>query len=151
MNKKLMTALTAPALIAALTFGGLASASTVTYDVGVDGSSVSSPLIVGNSTQTIRLPLSALGGTLPADLSLSAGNLPDGVTLSLNSAAVDGDSVVLSVSTQDSHDSFFAGGIDALANVSVNSGGKALTFFQVPVQTAATGTTPRLQNAFSDN
>lgn len=151
MNKKLITALTAPALIAALTLGSLASASTVTYDVGVNGSSVGSPLIVGNSTQTVRLPLSALGGTLPADLSISAGNLPDGVTLSLNSAALDGDSVVLSVSTQNSHTSFFTGSVDALANVSVNSGGKALTFFQVPVQTAAADTTPRFQNAFSDN
>ncbi|WP_407540972.1 hypothetical protein Q0M94_06170 [Deinococcus radiomollis] len=153
MNKKLMTALTAPALIAALTLGSLASASTVTYDVGVNGSSVGSPrpLIVGNSTQTVRLPLSALGGILPADLSISAGNLPDGVTLSLNSAALDGDSVVLSVSTQNSHTSFFTGSVDALANVSVNSGGKALTFFQVPVQTAAGSTTPRFQNAFSDN
>ncbi|GGJ88700.1 hypothetical protein [Deinococcus aquiradiocola] len=151
MNKKLMTALTAPALIAALTLGSLASASTVTYDVGVDGSSVSSPLIVGNSTQTIRLPLSSLGGTLPGDLSISASNLPDGVTLSLNSAAVDGDSVVLSVSTQDSNDASFSAGVDALANVSVIAGGKTLTLFQVPVQTAVIDTTPRFQNAFFDN
>ena len=143
MNKKLMTALSAPAILVLMTFGTLASASTVTYDVGVDGTTASSPLYVGNSSQTIYIPLSAVGGTVPSDLTISAGNLPSGVSVTLTGAKQDGDNLALSVSTQNSNTPATMDVVDALANVSLISGGQTLTVFQVPVQSAATDTFPR--------
>ncbi|WP_424950973.1 hypothetical protein [Deinococcus sp.] len=151
MNKKLMTALTAPALLALMTFGTLASASTVTYDVGVDSATSSSPLYVGDSSQTIYIPLSAVGGTVPGDLTIAANNLPDGVSITLTSARQDGDSLALSVSTQTSKTAQEVNAVDATANVSLISGGQTLTIFQVPVQTAKATMPDRFQSALFDN
>jgi len=155
MNKKPMTVLRTPAAFALLTFGvlsvgTLASASTVTSSVRVDSGTGASPLYVGNGTQTIYLPLSALGGTVPSDLSISAANLPEGVSVTLTAARQDGNSVALAVSTQSADSEATTGVIDALANVSLISGGQTLTVFQVPVQSADDGLTPRV-SALSDN
>lgn len=155
MNKKLMTALRTPAAFALLTFGvlsvgTLASASTVTTSVHVDSGTGTGPLYVGNGSQTIYLPLSALGGTLPSDLTLAANDLPEGVSVALTSVRQDGDSVALTVSTQSADAEATTGPIDALANVDLMSGGQTLTVFQVPVQSADDGDAPRV-NASSDN
>lgn len=155
MNKKLMTALRTPTAFALLTFGvlsagTLASASTITTSVHVDSGAGAGPLYVGNGSQIIYLPLSAVGGTVPGDLSLSAANLPEGVSVTLTGARQDGDTVALAVSTQSADSEATTGPVDALANVALISGGQTLTVFQVPVQSADDGFTPRV-SALSDN
>ena len=157
MNKRILSILTALTLsaaglsIAGLSVAGLgvASASTVTYDVGVSsGGAASSALYTDTSAQTIRLPLASVGGTVPGDLSLSASTLPSGVTMTLLSAAQDGDSLVLAVNIVRDHTTV---AVDSLANVALISGNATLTVFQVPVQSAAVNAPFRLPAASNDS
>jgi hypothetical protein len=138
MNKKLMTALTAPAFFAALAFGGLASAATYTPTVGIsDGNQSYSALYTESSWQTLTVPLSSIGGTVPSDLSLSTTGLPDGVTISLTGTSVSGGYLILSVDTERSTT---ANDVNALANVTLLSGTTPLASFQVPVLGSAVST-----------
>lgn len=137
MNKKLMTALTAPVFFAALAFGGLASAATYTPTVGIsDGNQAYSALYTESSWQTLTVPLSAIGGTVPGDLSLTTTGLPDGVTISLTGTSVSGDYLILSVDTERSTT---ANNVNALADVTLLSGTTPLASFQVPVLGSAVG------------
>ncbi len=138
MNKKLMTALTAPAFFAALALGGLASAATYTPTVGIsDGNQSYSALYTESSWQTLTVPLSSIGGTVPSDLSLSTTGLPDGVTISLTGTSVSGGYLILSVDTERSTT---ANDVNALANVTLLSGTTPLASFQVPVLGSAVST-----------
>ena len=136
MNKKLMTALSTPAIFAALAFGGLASAATYSYDVGVsDGTQSYSALYTETAWQTLVIPLSEIGNTVPGDLSLSTSGLPDGVSITLTGSEVRGDNLVLSVDTERTST---ATSVNTLANLTLMSGTTALTSFQIPVLGAAT-------------
>ena len=138
MNKKLMTALTAPVFFAALAFGGLASAATYTPNVGIsDGTQSYSALYTESSWQTLTVPLSSLGGTAPGDLSLTATGLPEGVTISLTGTSVSGGYLILSVDTERSTT---ANDVNALASVTLLSGTTPVASFQVPVLGSAVST-----------
>ncbi len=136
MNKKLMTALTAPVFFAALAFGSLASAAPSPV-VGIsDGNQSYSALYTESSWQTLTVPLSAIGGTVPGDLSLTTTGLPAGVTISLTGTDVSGDYLILSVDTERSTT---ANDVNALASVNLLSGTAVIASFQVPVLGSAVG------------
>lgn len=146
MNKKMLTARTAALLTTALlSVGGLASAAGAytstsldagTYDVivGTASTSGSGSLNTDASWQTIQIPLANIGGTLPSNLSLSTAGLPDGLNISLQRVSQVGNTLVLNVDVNRSNVNAVAGG---LANVTLLSGGTALTTFQVPISNVA--------------
>ncbi|MFC4454402.1 hypothetical protein [Deinococcus sonorensis] len=125
MKKLVLTALTA------LTLTATASAASVaTITNGSDLQSGYDALFTEAGWQAISIPLTDVGGVQPSDLSIAATNLPEGVTLTLTGSEVVGNSLVLYVDTERSDTST---AVNALANVSLMSGGTALTDFQVPV------------------
>ncbi|MGY2896059.1 hypothetical protein [Deinococcus sp. UYEF24] len=142
MNKKMLTARTAALLTTALlSVGGLASAASAytstsldagTYDVivGTASTSGSGSLNTDASWQTIQIPLADIGGTFPSNLSIATAGLPDGLSISLQRATQVGNTVVLNVDVNRSNGNAVANG---LADVTLLSGGTALTTFQVPV------------------
>ena len=101
---KITKFLTAPVLTLMFAAAGLAAAQTSSttqitpYDVTVDSPTVvSGTLNTDQSWQTIVLPISTLGGSMPADLALDTSGLPDGLSVTLANVAQDGNDVVLSV------------------------------------------------------
>lgn len=142
MNKNKLTATTAALLTTALlSVGDLASAAgaytATSLDAGTYDVIVATPTTSGSgslnteaSWQTIQIPLADIGGTLPSDLSLEATGLPDGLSISLQRALQVGDTLVLNVDVNRSNTNAVASG---LANVTLLSGGTALSTFQVPV------------------
>ena len=82
------------------------------------------------------MPLSAIGGTVPGDLSLTTTGLPAGVTISLTGTDVSGDYLILSVDTERSTT---ANDVNALASVNLLSGTAVIASFQVPVLGSAVG------------
>ena len=142
MNKKMLTARTAALITTALlSIGGLASAASAytstsldagTYDVivGSATASGSGSLNTDGSWQTIQIPLADIGGTFPSDLSIATAGLPDGLSISLQRVLQVGNTLVLNVDVNRSNSNVVASG---LADVTLLSGGAALTTFQVPV------------------
>ncbi len=134
---KITKFLTTPVLTVMLAAAGLAAAQTsfttqlTSYDVTVDSlTAVIGTLNTDQSWQTIVLPISALGGSVPADLALDTRGLPEGLNMTLANVARDGDDVVLSVDVTRGPSNAVPHGV---AEVSLVSGGNTLATFQVPV------------------
>ena len=134
---KITKFLTAPVLTLMFAAAGLAAAQTSSttqitpYDVTVDSPTVvSGTLNTDQSWQTIVLPISTLGGSVPADLALDTSGLPEGLSVTLANVAQDGNDVMLRVDVTRGP---FNAVPHGLAVVSLVSGGNILTIFQVPV------------------
>ena len=134
---KITKFLTAPVLTLMFAAAGFAAAlnSSTTqitpYDVIVNSPTVVSGILnTDESWQTIVLPISALGGSVPADLALDTSGLPEGLSVDLANVTQDGNNVVLRVDVTRGPSNAVPHG---LAEVSLASGGTTLTTFQVPV------------------
>ncbi|WP_309569581.1 hypothetical protein, partial [Deinococcus sp.] len=79
MNASLITALTALTLAAST---ALASPITAAMD---SGGMEYTALQTESSWMAVEVPLSALGGTVPSDLSIAVSGLPEGTTVTLAS------------------------------------------------------------------
>ncbi|WP_161884367.1 hypothetical protein [Deinococcus alpinitundrae] len=87
--------------------------------------------------QSVLIPMSAVGNTIPGDLTLEITGLPEGVTISLSGVSQQNGFLMLSVDTERVSAQT---AVYAMANVTVMSGTTALTTFQVPVAGAAYST-----------
>jgi hypothetical protein len=84
--------------------------------------------------QTLRVPLSELGNTMPSDLTLSAANLPTGTTITLTGMTQEGEDAVLTVDVERADTDTY---INATSLITLNSGSTPLVTLSVPVMGVA--------------
>ncbi|MXV21830.1 hypothetical protein [Deinococcus xianganensis] len=126
--------LTVAAALSLATTAFAASPMTV-YATDGNGNEYQS-LSTESSWMAIEVPLNALGGSVPGDLSIAVSGLPAGTYITLDSVATDGNNALLYVSvTRDDTSS----NVNALAQINVNAAGSTLTTVQIPVYGAAYG------------
>ncbi|WP_293911559.1 hypothetical protein [Deinococcus sp.] len=124
MMKQLMIALSLSAALSALP-------TALAANTGLEISTLSyQPIYTEASWQTLRVPLTQLGGVLPSDLTLSAAGLPTGITVTLTAAGLDGADAVLTVDVERATTS---AGVNANTTLTLSSGGNALVNLNVPV------------------
>ena len=124
MIKPLMIALS---LTAALSVMPAASALTLPTQISTMSYE---PIYTESNWQTLRLPVAQLGGSLPSDLTLSASGLPEGTTITLTSAELDGSDAVLTVDVERATTSV---GVNTNSILTLSAGGNALVSLNVPV------------------
>lgn len=127
MRKMILTALSAIALTSS---AFAATVSRVDISAGTDGPVGYEQLFTEASWQTIQVPLSDLGGTVPGDLNLQASGLPDGVTVTLTGTTEKNGMLMLTVDTERTDTAL---PVNAVATLTLRSGTTALTTFQLPV------------------
>ncbi|GGN36399.1 hypothetical protein [Deinococcus daejeonensis] len=133
MKKMLLTV--AAALSLATTATAFAASPMTVYATDGDGQEYEG-LYTESSWMAIKVPLNALGGSVPSDLSIAVSGLPAGTYVTLDSVSTQGSSALLYVSvTRDST----ASNVNALAQINVNAAGSTLTTVQIPVYGAAYG------------
>ncbi|GAA4014432.1 hypothetical protein GCM10022631_27740 [Deinococcus rubellus] len=93
-----------------------------------------SALYTESKWMMLRMPLAQLGGSLPSNLTLAAGNLPVGTTITLAKAEQDGSDALLTVSVQRESK---RSSVNAISTITLSSDGQALTSFGVPVMGTA--------------
>lgn len=76
------------------------------------------------------VPLTALGGMVPDDLSISVSGLPATTTITLDDVTISGENVLLHVTVSRSD---LSTGVNSLAVLSLRSGGEVLTKISIPV------------------
>lgn len=115
-----------------------ASASAVTPSVpqvyATDDAGMEYPaLYTESSWMALEVPISALGGTVPSDLSLTASGLPDGVTLALGTVKTRGGLAIVHVKVARSA-AAKTRFVNCLATVEVRSGTRVMSTMAIPVQ-----------------
>ncbi len=93
-------------------------------------------LYTESSWMALEVPVSMLGGTIPGDLSLDAGALAAGTTITLDGVTQQGDMALLHVTVSRGDTGV---GIDQLATINVVSGGQTLATLSIPVIGMAIG------------
>lgn len=126
MRKSIFSILT---LTAALSFAPAVSAFAAPVSAPISAATYS-PLYTESGWMTLRVPIAELGGSIPSDLALNASGLPDGTSITLTGVSQDGDNAVLAVSVARSDQSV---SVNASSLVTLTSGSKVLTSFNVPV------------------
>ena len=139
MKKTILSAAVSLSLIlapAALT-NALAAPSIVRVSASDSSGDLSYPaLYTESSWMSLEVPVSVLGGTIPSDLSLDAGALAAGTTITLDSVSQQGDMALLHVTVSRTDTGV---SIDQLASINVISGGQTLATLSIPVIGAAIG------------
>jgi hypothetical protein len=139
MKKTILSAAVSLSLIlapAALTTA-FAAPSTVRVSASDSSGDLSYPtLYTESSWMSLEVPVSVLGGTIPGDLSLDAGALAAGTTITLDGVTRQGDMALLHVTVSRADTGV---SINQLASINVNSGGQTLATLSIPVIGAATG------------
>ncbi|UBV41923.1 hypothetical protein LAJ19_09750 [Deinococcus taeanensis] len=93
-------------------------------------------LYTESSWMAIEVPLNALGGSVPSNLSIAVSGLPQGTYVTLDSVSTDGSNALLYVSvSRDSTET----AVNSVANIRVQSGETLLTTVQIPVYGAVYG------------
>lgn len=95
-------------------------------------------LYTESSWMALEVPLSALGGAVPSDLSLTASGLPDGVTLTLGTVKTRGAMALVHVKVARSA-AAKTRFVNCLATVEVRSGTRVMGSMAIPVLGAAYG------------
>lgn len=133
MKKLLLTV--AAALSLATTATAFAASPMSVYATDGNGGQFEG-LYTESNWMAIEVPLNALGGSVPSDLSLAVSGLPDGTYVTLEGVSTRGDNALLYVSvSRDNTDSF----VNSVAQINVNSGSTTLATVEIPVYGAATG------------
>ena len=133
MNKTLMTTLTALTLAASTAFAATPSAQTY----ATDGNGMEyNALYTESSWMAVEVPLSALGGALPSDLSIAVSGLPEGTTIALDSVDTRSGMALLSVTVSRTNTT---SNVNSVASIDVKSGGTVLTTVTIPVYGASYG------------
>lgn len=128
MKASLIIALSTLTLAAAT---ALASSMTAAMD---DTGMEYTALQTESSWMAVEVPLSALGGTVPGDLSIAVSGLPEGTTVTLAGVDTDAQTALLDVDVARSDTST---NVNAVADIAVLSGGVMLTTVSIPVYGAA--------------
>ncbi|GGM07631.1 hypothetical protein [Deinococcus aerophilus] len=129
MNKTILSAILGLSLTVSSAFAASPMQVTAT-----DGNLSYTALYTESSWMAIAVPVADLGGTVPSDLTLSAGDLDAGTTITLDGVTRQGDLVLLHV-TVSRADTGRA--INQTATIALNSGGQTLTTVSIPVLGAA--------------
>ncbi|MFC4456413.1 hypothetical protein [Deinococcus sonorensis] len=106
--------------------------TAVAISAGSDGVSGYQQLYADATWQTIWVPLRAIGGVMPSNMSLQTSGLPDGVSIKITGSKMRGDSLLLTVETKRTS-AAKAQPVNSLATITLMSGTSNLTTFQVPV------------------
>lgn len=133
MNKTLMTALTALTLTASTAFA--ATPAIQTYAMDENGMEYNA-LYTESSWMAVEVPLSALGNTLPGDLSIAVSGLPEGTTIVLDSVDTRSGTALLHVTVSRESTS---SNVNSVATIDVKSADTVLTTVSIPVYGAAYG------------
>ncbi|WP_295819173.1 hypothetical protein [uncultured Deinococcus sp.] len=128
MKKLLMTAVTALTLA---TTTALAAPQTYAMD---DSGQEYSALQTESSWMAVEVPLAALGGSVPSDLSIAVSGLPAGTTVTLDSVDTMAQTALLYVTVARSDTT---SNVNAVADIAVKSGSTVLTTVSIPVYGAA--------------
>jgi len=131
MKKTLMTVTAALALTFAT--GNALAASSIAYATDESGQSYTA-LYTESSWMAVEVPLADLGGTLPANLSLSTTGLSAGTTITLNGTDIRGNMALLYVTVERTDTGSY---VNDVASITVSAGDKALTTVNIPVYGAA--------------
>lgn len=131
MNKTLMTALTALTLAASTAFAATPSAQTYAMD---ENGMEYNALYTESSWMAVQVPLSALGNSLPGDLSIAVSGLPEGTTIALDSVGTMNGTALLYVTVSRADT---GSNVNSVASIDVKSGGTVLTTVSIPVFGAA--------------
>lgn len=139
MQKNLLSAAFSLSLIFAPAAVTTAFAAPTAVRVTASDSSgdLSYPMLYTESSwMSLEVPVAVLGGTIPGDLSLDAGALAAGTTITLDSVSQQGDMALLRVTVSRADTGV---SIDQLASINVISGGQTLATLSIPVIGAAIG------------
>ncbi|GHF47508.1 hypothetical protein HNQ07_002776 [Deinococcus metalli] len=131
MNKLLMTAVAALTLTATTAFAA-APQAYATDDSGMEYTALQTE----SSWMAVEVPLTALGGSVPSDLSIAVSGLPEGTTIALDDVTTRGDSALLHVTVSRSNTTT---AVNSVATIALQSGGDVLTNVSIPVYGAAYG------------
>ncbi|WP_309570864.1 hypothetical protein [Deinococcus sp.] len=129
MKKLLMVAMTALTLTATTAF----AAAPQVYASDAGGTEYTA-LQTESSWMALEVPLTALGGAVPADLGLVVTGLPAGTTITLDDVTTRGESALLHVTVSRSDTSTV---VNSVATIALTSGGDVLTNVSIPVYGAA--------------
>jgi hypothetical protein len=129
MNKTVLSAILGLSLTVSSAFAASPLQVTAT-----DGDLSYTALYTESSWMAIAVPVADLGGEIPGDLTLSAGDLDAGTTITLDSVTRQGDVALLHVTVSRADT---AQGINQTATIALNSGGQTLTTVSIPVVGAA--------------
>ena len=139
MNKNVLSAALTLSLI--LAPAALTSAFAAPFDPGTvqvtasNGGDLSYPaLYTESSWMSLMVPIADLGGSIPGDLSLDAGTLDAGTTITLDGVSQQGEFALLHVTVSRANTDV---AINETASIAVNSGGRTLATLSIPVIGAA--------------
>lgn len=91
-------------------------------------------LYTESSWMTLRVPLAQLGGSLPGNLTLAAGDLPVGTTITLTKTVRHNSDALLTVSVKRESK---RSAVNVYSTITLSSDGQTLTRFRVPVMGTA--------------
>ncbi|MBZ9751019.1 hypothetical protein GO986_11340 [Deinococcus sp. HMF7620] len=123
MKKLLLTAITL------LSFTVSTASATRAYATDGNGMQYEG-LYTESSWLAIEVPLTAMNGTLPDDLTIAVSGLRDGTTITLDSVERQGDTALLYVTVARDDTSVL---VNEVASIAVKSGEQVLTTVNIPV------------------
>lgn len=122
-------------LVPAVLTTALAAPTAVRVTASDSSGDLSYPaLYTESSWMSLAVPLADLGGSVPGDLSLDAGTLDAGTTITLDGVTQTGDMVLLHVTVSRADT---GASINQLATINVMSGGQTVATLSIPVIGAA--------------
>ncbi|QFP76809.1 hypothetical protein [Deinococcus sp. AJ005] len=137
MKKNMLSAAFSLSLILAPAVLTTAFAAPTTVQVTASDSTgdLSYPaLYTESSWMSLAVPLADLGGSIPSDLSLDAGTLAAGTTITLDGVTQTGDTALLHVTVSRADTGV---SIDQMVTINVMSGGQTVATLSIPVIGAA--------------